>query len=318
MQYMGMEPGREKPLPNKGAGEKGKSRVASSRLSWHNAFVGAIQLELEEYLDYLEFIPEFPLTTEPLRIDCVIIKKPKDLVIEKNIAAIFREANLLEYKSPGHNVSIADFYKVYAYACLYAYIKRSPMVSLTITFIASHYPRALLLHLKYERGYNIEEKSPGIYTVEGDILPIQIIDSRRLSTDENLWLKGLRKELSPLDVLKIGDKISGHDKSLAKVYFNVVSKANAVAIMEAMKMRKAAITLDEVLISSGLVARAEARAEARGVAIGEKKWRESEALDIAQNMINLGFPQESIVSATRLDPDKVKKLYRKKHKVTEL
>ena len=35
----------------------------------------------------------------------------------------------------------------------------------------------------------VDERSSGIYTVEGDILPIQIIDSRQLSADENLWLK---------------------------------------------------------------------------------------------------------------------------------
>ena len=40
------------------------------------------------------------------------------MVIKKNIAAIFREINLLEYKSPDDCVSPADFYKVYGYACL--------------------------------------------------------------------------------------------------------------------------------------------------------------------------------------------------------
>jgi len=41
----------------------------------HPAFVEALQKELEAYKDALEFYPEFPLTSEPLRIDCVVIKK---------------------------------------------------------------------------------------------------------------------------------------------------------------------------------------------------------------------------------------------------
>jgi hypothetical protein len=34
------------------------------------------------------------------------------------------------------------------------------------------------------RGYQVEEKSAGIYTVSGDIVPIQIIESKRLSGGE--------------------------------------------------------------------------------------------------------------------------------------
>jgi predicted nicotinamide N-methyase len=59
---------------------------ANSSIPWHPAFVQAIKLELEPYQDALEFIAEYQLTSEPLEIDVVIIKKAPDLVIEKNIA----------------------------------------------------------------------------------------------------------------------------------------------------------------------------------------------------------------------------------------
>ena len=45
------------------------------------------------------------------------------------------------------------------------------------------------------RGYAVEEKRPGIYIVKGDILPVQIIDSRKLSEEENIWLKDLDNRL---------------------------------------------------------------------------------------------------------------------------
>jgi len=54
---------------------------------------------------------------------------------------------------------------------------------------------------------------------------------------------------------------------------------------------------DEVMEKSGLAARM------------EEKGRAKEAFDIAQNMVNLGFPIETVISATRLDPEKVKVLY---------
>ena len=43
----------------------------------------------------------------------------KDVKIQKNIGRIFRQYNIIEYKSPEDNLDIDDFYKVYAYACIY-------------------------------------------------------------------------------------------------------------------------------------------------------------------------------------------------------
>ena len=70
--------------------------MKTPNIAWHPAFIEAIQLELEDYQDVLEFHPEYQLTSEPLKIDCVVIKKVNDVAITKNIAAIFREVNLLE------------------------------------------------------------------------------------------------------------------------------------------------------------------------------------------------------------------------------
>jgi hypothetical protein len=184
----------------------------SSRITWHPAFIEALQMELRDYGDVLEFHAEFPLTTEPLRIDCVIIKKTKDVEIRKNIATIFWEWNLLEYKSPGDYVSVADFYKVYGYACLYTSLQKVPIRDLSISFVESRHPQKLLKHLQNERGYMVAESAEGIYTVKGDIIPIQIIDSRRLSADENLWLKSLSDELNSLEVTRISEEITRQEK----------------------------------------------------------------------------------------------------------
>jgi hypothetical protein len=68
-----------------------------TRITWHTAFYDAIRLELIDYLDILEFKIEHQLSREPLRIDLVIIKKKRDVVIDKKIAAVFRGQNILEY-----------------------------------------------------------------------------------------------------------------------------------------------------------------------------------------------------------------------------
>jgi len=293
------KPGYTTPAESFKAEQNGKPQP----LAWHPAFVEAIQLELESYSAYLEFHPEYQLTSEPLRIDCLVIKKLPDLVIKKNIAAIFREINLLEYKSPQDYISIPGFYKVYGYACLYASFEKVPINTMTVSFVESHYPRELIFHLRETRNYKVEETSAGIYTVKGDILPIQIIDSRKLSAKENLWLKNLYNKLQVAEIDRLTTEIQRKGKE-AKVqaYFNVIAEANFDVMEEAINMRDAAKSLDEVLVRTGVAARVEAKAEARG--------EENKALDIAKNLINMGFPLETVVSATNLDPEKVKPMYK--------
>ena len=146
------------------------------------------------------------------------------------------------------------------------------------------------------RKYKVEENSPGIYTVIGDIFPIQIIDSCRLSADENLWLKNLGNSLDPFSVIKVEEEVIRLGKAArVQAYMNAIAKANYYAVEEAMEMREPAKSLEEVLIRTGAMARAEER----------------KALDIAQNMVNLGLSFETVVSATKLDPEKVKALYDK-------
>jgi hypothetical protein len=269
----------------------------SSHIPWHPAFIEALQMELQDYQDVLEFHPEYQLTSEPLRIDCVIIKKAKDVVIKKNIAVIFRECNLVEYKSPDDYVSVADFYKVYGYACLYTSFNKVPITDLTLSFIESRYPEKLLDHLKNERNYTVAETSPGIYNIKGDILPIQVIDSRKLSVDENLWLNGLSNKHNRFTIEQVGKEIKKQGKATRlAAYLYALTKANPEATEEAIKMKD---VFDEVMEKSGLAAR------------WEEKYRAKEAFDIAQNMVNLGLPIETVISATRLDPEKVKVLYQR-------
>ena len=286
-----------KPSANTQAKRSGKDqRREASPIAWHPAFVEALQLELEAYQDYLEFYTEYQLSSEPLRIDCLVIKKSSDLVIKKNIASIFREVNLLEYKSPDDYISVADFYKVYGYACLYASFEKVPVTNMTISFVGSRYPKELLKHFREIRLYKVEETNTGIYNIAGDLLSIQIIDSRKLSAEENLWLRGLYNKLSAQETRCLFLEADRQGKAARiHAYVNVIARANYQAVEEAMNMSDAVRSLEDVLEVTGFNARVEER----------------KALAIATNMINLGFPPETVAAATMLDPEKVKALYKK-------
>jgi len=272
----------------------------SQHISWHPAFIEALQMELDAYKDSLEFYPEYQLTAEPLKIDCVVIKKTKDIVIKKNIAAIFREWNILEYKSPDDYVSVEDFYKVYGYACLYTSFNKVPITDVTVSFVESRYPKSLINHLEKVRGFTVAEESSGIYNVSGDVIPIQIIDNSRLTSDENLWLGSLSNRLDEKSIDRVLKEAYRKDKAVRiHAYLEAIAHANPLALKEAIEM-SSTLTLDKVFEETGLAARWEARGEAKGETRGK--------VAVAQNMLNLGFSVEVVASATQLSPEKINEL----------
>jgi hypothetical protein len=215
-------------MPNK------KNSGKSEKLLWHQAFYDAIRLELYDYRNDLEYTFEHQLTTEPMRIDVLIVKKQKDVFIDKSIARIFRGHNIIEYKSPGDYFSIRDFLQVYAYACHYA--ANTPGVDdadLSLTFVGSRYPRVLLQYLK-KRKYTVEQLVPGIYLIAGDYLPIQIIESKRLPENENLWLKSLTNKLR-IDSARVILEASNDNKCklYMNAYLDILLRSNRKAFAEA-------------------------------------------------------------------------------------
>ena len=260
------------PMDTNNEPEKEKSKKVDDIL-WHPAFCNAIRLEFRGYENDLNFVFEHPLTTGPLKIDVMIIKKAQDAVIEKNIAEIFRGVNIVEYKSPSDHVSVRDFLKVYAYACLYASLEEdADITDMSLTFVENRYPRTLLDHLRDARGCTVEKKWPGIYIVSGDPLPIQIIDSKELSVEENFWLKGLSNTLDAQGWRRMLAEMVRLGKSgLIGAYFNAIMRANKESLREAYKMSDDTLAMDSLLVEIGLAAKWEARGEARGEAIGEAR-----------------------------------------------
>jgi hypothetical protein len=248
-----------------------KPSPSSSHIPWHPAFVQAIKLELEQYQDALEFESEYRLTSEPLEIDVVIVKKAPELIIEKNIARIFRRVNILEYKSPDDYFSVYDFYKVLSYTFLYAALNKTGMSDLTVTVIETRYPRELFKYLGEDKNYGVRESSPGIYVISGYPVAIQVIESKKLPPGENLWLRGLTTDLNTetADTILKESRKKGKEAGLA-AYLYALLHANAKTIQEVLEMANTELTLDEVLEEAGLTAKWEKRGEAKGKAQGEK------------------------------------------------
>lgn len=260
-----------------------------SKVYWHEAFFEALKLELHQYKDALEFQKEHHLSKEALRMDVLIIKKNKDIRIEKNIGRIFKEHNIFEYKSESDSFSIWDYNKILGYGFLYSSFERIPMSDITLSIALTIYPRELIKFLENERGLKVRDLGDGIYHIDGDIIPVQILESKKLSPDSNLFLRNLRSNLSAKDML---DTLQAYEEQKflneRNVYLDRLVRANLVAFKEAIKMNESInMTFHEILLE----------------AAEENGWLNDKFVErkkIAKKLLLLGDSVEKVAEATEL------------------
>lgn len=220
----------------------GNAKKNPALRQWHPAFYAGAQIELQEDADNLIFENEHQLGTKPKGIDVLIIKKQVNRPVKKNIGKLFRKHNIIEYKSPTDYLNIDDFYKVYGYACFYksdvSRVNSIPIEELTISFVSHGYPRKLMKHLKKKRGFRIQKMDAGIYYILGDFIPIQIIVTRYLSPEKNLWLSSLTDHLKDKEVArKLLEDFGNHKQEiLYRSVMNIIMQANKTQFQEVKDM----------------------------------------------------------------------------------
>lgn len=247
------------------------------KIQWHPAFDAALQIELGEEAKYLTFEPEHLLSKKPMQID-VLVKNEKKVKIRKNIGRIFRQHNIIEYKSPEDHLNIDDFYKVYGYTCIYKTevekVNQIPAEELTITFVCYHYPRQMLRNLQNERNMNVKNIENGIYYLYGDGIPIQLIIVPELSIENNYWLNKLRNNLKSGGEIKLfmEQYEKNRDSKLFQALADTVMRANWKEVEEEGNMSD---VIKEIFADQFHKCEAEARAqgEAEGRAKGEAEGR---------------------------------------------
>ncbi|MEY8000438.1 hypothetical protein AB8U03_09575 [Clostridium sp. Mt-5] len=223
--------------------------LADEKIKWHPAFAAAMQLELKEYREYLEFTTEYQLTDEPLRIDVLVIKE--DIQITKSIGKIFRKYNILEYKSPTDYISVDDYYKVRAYAYLYKALSQKTdavdIDEMTVTLTSSKYPRKLMDYLKNKKKTSVEAVGDGIYYIKGTDVETQLIVSKELNDNEAKYLKLLQIQQQDKSLMEnwMEEYINNIKDPLYAMIMDVLAKANPNKIMEVYKdMRKVELNED--------------------------------------------------------------------------
>ena len=257
-----------------------------TKVFWHEAFFEALQLEFHRYQDSLEFEDEYPLSKEALIMDVLVIKKKPGERIDKNIGRILKTHNVFEFKSEVDSLTERDYNKVVAYALLYSSFTPASVLDITVSFAVTVRPRELLKYLKEERGFAIRTAEVGIYYVEGDTFPVQILESKLLPPEENLFLRNLRSNLSTEDVTKTAEaykRLKPFEKK--NVYLDRLIQANREAFKEAMTVSSVVKELFfEVAEQDGWFA--------------DREFEKAKA--IAKKMLLRGRPVEEVVEDTGL------------------
>jgi hypothetical protein len=102
---------------------------------------------------------------------------------------------------------------------------------MSVSIVTAGKPYKLLEHL--EKRYSVTAKQRGIYIIDKDTSPTQIIVSRELPEDENLWLNSLNKELTAVRLERILMATARRGKDAAvRAYVNVVTESNIEAFQE--------------------------------------------------------------------------------------
>jgi len=196
-----------------------------ARKSWFSALTREIENELEEGRGGLTFETE-QLPAELPQLGLLIIKKKKNVVIEKNIGKIFRNVNIVVYKSPEECVTIEDYHLAHFYSRMYAATHHVDTAEMSVSVVAFQYPHKLMDFLKNQ--YVVKSVQQGIYFVEGDTSPTQVIVTEELPEKDNFWLANLRNDLSEEQLKRVITAAEG--KPSLDAYIRAITETNAEAM----------------------------------------------------------------------------------------
>ena len=214
--------------------------MSDTKIQWHPGFVAAIDLEFKENRDDLIYEKEYNLSTKPLEIDLLVIKKEPDVQVSNEIGKLFRGHNIVEYKSPEDHLDIDVFYKASAYGCLYKSfgetVDERAANDITISIIRDAKPEGLFRYFK-EHGIRVTNPYAGIYYVSDAVLfPTQIVVGKELEQKDHTWIKALSDKVQEQEMRELLEQISNlahkFDKELADSVLEVSIRANRKMVEE--------------------------------------------------------------------------------------
>ena len=296
----------------------------NGKIQWHPGFYAAAEIELRLNREQLEFHREYNLSKKPLQIDLLVIEKLKDVQIQNELGKLFRRYNVIEYKSPDDGLTIDDFFKTIGYAYLYKglgeKVDQIPLEELTVSIFRDTKPEKLMEKLN---GYGcvIIEYAPGIYYIEGLMIPVQIIVTGELKGKEHLILRVLSKNAEETDLREFVKYVNNFTEAGEKENVDAVLQVSVSANREIYDQIRRNMTMCEALrelMKDEIEAEVEAARRAAEREGRENGWLEGRAEGRAEGENRLKELCEQLDQDGRRDevfqamknPEILKKLYK--------
>jgi hypothetical protein len=230
----------KKQLDNSGE-QMSKKDTDDNIINYHGAAFEAFCHLLRDYVQNgdVELTDEYSLSINPPRVDAIILKKNKDVVIDTSWGKVFRSYNIIEYKSHVESaVNHSVFNKViHGYVGFYAARNKKKLTDMTATIVCHGKPLKLFAYLEKELNYEISHGDRGIYyfSVKGAVpdksLLIQFAVCDELD-DRDLLLKALGKNM---------------DAEMARKVITVpIANVNLTRWWDAVMQKDGEILLEEV------------------------------------------------------------------------
>lgn len=286
--------------------------MQDKRIQWHPAFCSAMRLELKDNKNELDYYNEYNLSSKPLQMDLLVVRRYGTDELCNAIGKIFLTHNIMEYKSPDDGIDIDSYFKTLSYACLYkASGKEVDSIKpddITITIVQEHKPKKLLNKLN-EQGYMISKPYHGIYYIKGNhiLFPTQFIVLKELDKEQHVWLTALTSNMTGSDahrlITKTNQLLHKEDKENADSILNVTIRANvetfSILRKEAPDMCEALEELMEPVIAEKLKRRTEEVTQQVTMAMSN---------NFAVKLLEDDMPIELIMKYTGLNEEEIKKL----------
>lgn len=216
-----------------------------------------------------------------------------------------------EYKSPDDSLSISDYYKTMAYACLYKALEdevdQIPAAEVTISLVRDRYPRELFKTLR-KQGMIIEEPFRGIYYITGSTLfDTQVIVTNRIDPKTHRSLRVLTSKARREDVEAFIDNAGRltdpGDKNNVEAVLQVSIAANQELYDE---IRRNSIMCDALRQLLNEEIEEEKRNAVQSAVQSERQRTEQETLlkTIKKMMTNLKLTADQAMSAIDIPTEK--------------
>ena len=128
---------------------------------------------------------------------------PKLLKQKCTIPYIVSALQIYKYKTIGYaGLLIAQMGKSNSSSHKHQYSS----LDVSLTLLSCHYPRKLMKHLKQERNLPVAKISDGVYCINKEAFLIQIIVTKGLSPEDNLYLHYLTDNLQDIALINSNEK----------------------------------------------------------------------------------------------------------------